>query len=156
MSTTPLESTQDGAERLRAEISRRTDAERNLEEISQRLRTLIDSANDAVITIDADSIVMDWNVTATRMFGWEASEILGRTLTDFIVPPVHRASHHHGMSHYLMCGEGNILNRRIETSAMRKNGEEFDVELSVWPVRVGDHWTFSSFVRGSASANCPN
>jgi PAS domain S-box-containing protein len=147
MSTLPTEPGQDGAERLRAEISRRTDAERHLEEISQRLRTLIDSANDAVITIDADSIVMDWNLTATRMFGWEASEILGRTLTDFIVPPVHRASHHHGMSHYLMCGEGKILNRRIETSAMRKNGEEFDVELSVWPVRVGDHWTFSSFVR---------
>ncbi len=132
---------------LRAEISRRTDAERHLQEVSERLRTLIATANDAVITIDDESTIMDWNITATTMFGWEAHETVGRTLTDFIVPQVHRASHHKGLTHYLKSGQGAILNRRIETSAVRKNGEEFDVELSVWPVRVGDHWTFSSFIR---------
>jgi PAS domain S-box-containing protein len=137
----------DTAARLREEISRRTDAERHLHAMSERLRTLIDTANDAVITIDDDSVVIDWNATATQMFGWGPEETLGRVLTDLIVPHAHRASHHHGLTHYLRSGEGPILNRRIETTALRKSGEEFDVELSVWPVRVGDHWTFSSFVR---------
>ncbi len=147
MSAVPPESELDTTARLRAEISRRTDAERTLHEVTQRLQTLIDTANDAVITIDDNSIIMDWNATATSMFGWGPEETVGRILTDFIVPHVHRGSHHNGLSHYLKSGEGPILNRRIETSALRRSGEEFDVELSVWPVRVGDHWTFSSFIR---------
>ena len=47
-----------------------------------------------------------------------------------IVPHAHRAAHHHGLTHYLRSGEGPILNRRIETSALRKNGEEFDVPFA--------------------------
>lgn len=137
----------DTTAQLRAEISRRADAERSLDDANTRLRALIDSASDAVVTIDANSRIIDWNSAAERIFGWQREEALGQVLTELIVPQVHRTRHHGGMERYFHSGHGPILNRRVETTALRRNGEEFDVELSVWPVRSGDVPTFSSFIR---------
>jgi PAS domain S-box-containing protein len=142
-----LSSQQDDAARLRAEISRRTDAERDLDQATRRLSTLIATANDAVITIDEESRVIDWNQAAERIFGWRQHETQGRVLTDLIVPRAHHAAHHGGIAHYLREGSARIFGRRVETTAVRRSGEEFDIELSVWPVRTGAHHTFSSFIR---------
>ncbi|MBC7602456.1 MAG: PAS domain S-box protein [Ramlibacter sp.] len=137
----------DTTAQLRAEISRRTDAERSLDDATQRLEALVASANDAVITIDDQSSIVDWNSAAERMFGWKRAEALGRKLTDLIVPRAFRAQHHHGIDKYLRDGTGEILNRRVETTALRRNGEEFHIELSIWPVKSGAGVTFSSFIR---------
>lgn len=132
---------------LRAEISRRTDAERNLNDANARLQALVATANDAVITIDTASRVMDWNNAAERMFGYGRAEVLGRSLTELIIPHCHRDQHTAGIARYLQGGKPHFLNRRVETKALRRNGEEFDAELSVWPVRTAEGLTFSSFVR---------
>jgi PAS domain S-box-containing protein len=137
----------DTTARLRAEISRRTDAERNLNDANARLQALLATANDAVITIDQNSLVMDWNNAAERMFGFARAEAIGRDLTELIVPPVHRQQHTNGIANYLRTGKGQILNRRVETKALRRTGEEFDVEISIWPVQTAEGVTFSSFVR---------
>lgn len=137
----------DTTARLRAEISRRTDAERNLDDANARLQSLIDTANDAVVTIDEQSQIIDWNNAAERMFGWPRVEAMGRNLTELIIPEPHRPHHTAGLARYLKDGTSQMFNRRVETTALRRNGEEFDVELSVWPVRTGDHTTFSSFIR---------
>ena len=76
-------------------------ARRALEDMSRRARMLIDTANDAVVTIDTDSIIIDWNRTAERMFGWPREEAVGRVITDLIVPPAHREAHHRGMQRFL-------------------------------------------------------
>ncbi|WP_158290231.1 PAS domain S-box protein [Ramlibacter sp. WS9] len=137
----------DTTAQLRDEISRRADAERSLSDATHRLETLIASANDAVITIDDKSAVVDWNATAERMFGWSRQEALGHTLTEMIIPPAFRQHHEEGIARFLRDGTGTIFNRRVETLALRRNGEEFNVELSIWPVRAGDSYTFSSFIR---------
>ncbi|MEJ6021267.1 PAS domain S-box protein [Ramlibacter sp. PS4R-6] len=137
----------DTTAQLRAEMSRRADAERNLSDATQRLEALIATANDAVITIDEASNIVDWNASAERIFGWRRAEVLGRDLAHVIIPPAHRAQHMAGIQNYLQGGEGRIFNRRVETTALRRNGEEFDAELSVWPVRTDDGCTFSSFIR---------
>ncbi len=119
-------------------------------ELDERVRMLIDTANDAVLTIDQGSVILDWNAKAEQMFGWSAGEALGRILTELIVPGQHRARHHHGLARFLAgedLGTGGILNRRVETTALHRDGREFDVELSVWPVKTGAGWTFSSFIR---------
>lgn len=136
-----------GSTQLHTEISRRTNAERHASDLSRRLQTLIDTANDAVVSIDSNSIVIDWNSTAEKMFGWTRREALGQTLTDLIVPIAHRNAHHMGLRRYLNNGQGPLFNSRVETTAIHKNGNEFDVELSVWPVCSGNSCTFSSFVR---------
>jgi PAS domain S-box-containing protein len=137
----------DPTAQLREEISRRTDAERNLDDATQRLQALLASANDAVVTIDERSRIVDWNAAAERMFGWSRIEAIGRTLTDLIVPPAVRTLHHEGVERFLRDGTAPIFNRRVETLALRRSGEEFHAELSVWPVKSGDRHTFSSFIR---------
>ncbi|HSV36888.1 MAG TPA: PAS domain S-box protein [Ramlibacter sp.] len=137
----------DTTAQLRAEISRRTDAERSLSDATERLQTLIATANDAVITIDERSSILDWNKAAERMFGWRRDEALGQTLTELIVPPAYRPHHEAGIANFLRTGAGQIFNRRVETLALRRSGEEFNAELSIWPVRTGDQFTFSSFIR---------
>jgi PAS domain S-box-containing protein len=137
----------DTTAQLRAEMSRRADAERNLNDVTARLHALLATANDAVITIDERSKVIDWNNAAERMFGFARSEAIGQTLTELIVPPSHRRYHDAGIERFLREGTAQIFNRRVETKALRRNGEEFDAELSVWPVRTADGYTFSSFVR---------
>ena len=137
----------DTTARLRAEISRRADAERDLDEATQRLELLIATANDAVISIDPDNRIVDWNDSAERMFGWRQREATGLDLAELIIPPAHRAQHRAGLKKYLSDGTATIFNRRIEATALRRSGEEFDVELSIWPVRTEQGCTFSSFIR---------
>jgi len=133
--------------RLRAQIADRERAEASLRVAHERMARLIETANDAVVTIDQQSLIIEWNAMAERMFGWSQIEARGRILTEMIVPERHRESHHVGLARFLRNGEGAILNNRVEITALRRNGEEFDVELSVWPVRAGDTFTFSSFIR---------
>jgi PAS domain S-box-containing protein len=112
-----------------------------------RLRTIIDSALDAVVTTDADSVITGWSAHAETMFGWSEQEALGRTLGETIIPPQHREAHRAGVQRYLQTGEGPILNQRIEITALRRDGREFPVELTVAAARWGGEVIFSAFIR---------
>ncbi len=112
-----------------------------------RLRTIIDSALDAVVTTDADSVITGWSAHAETMFGWSADEALGRTLADTIIPERYREAHAAGVRHYLRTGEGPILNQRIEITALRRDGREFPVELTVAAARWHGEVIFSAFIR---------
>lgn len=122
-------------------------ARRELSAAEGRLRAIVDSALDAVVVADADSIVVEWNQHAEIIFGWSASEAIGTSLTELIIPPRYREPHIRGMQRYLATGEGPILNRRIEITALRRDGREFPVELAITPVRSGDQTLFTAFVR---------
>lgn len=137
----------DTTAQLNAEITRRADAERNLSDATARLEAMLSTANDPVITIDELSRIIDWNQAAERVFGWSREEAVGHVLTELIIPPEHRAMHQAGIERFLSDGTAQIFNRRVETFALRRSGEEFDVELSVWPVRTSAGYTFSSFIR---------
>jgi PAS domain S-box-containing protein len=137
----------DTTAQLRAEITRRTDAERNLSDATARLQALVATANDPLVTIDEAGRILDWNQAAERVFGWSRDEALGQSMAQLIVPAVHRPAHEEGRRRFLTEGSSQIFHRRVETRALRRSGEEFDVELSVWPVRTATGYTFSSFVR---------
>lgn len=137
----------DTTARLNAEISRRADAERDLGVATARLEAMLASANDPVITIDEGGRIIDWNRAAERVFGWSRDEAMGRLLTELIIPAQHRRPHREGIQRFLHGGSAQIIGRRVETYALRRNGEVFDAELSVWPVRTAGGYTFSSFVR---------
>lgn len=112
-----------------------------------RLRGIIDSALDAIVVTDADSVITGWNRHAEVMFGWSAEEAIGLTLSATIIPPQHREAHDRGVERYFATGEGPILNRRIEITALRRDGTEFPVELTVAPARSGRDTIFSAFIR---------
>ncbi|HEX6372976.1 MAG TPA: ATP-binding protein [Longimicrobium sp.] len=112
-----------------------------------RLQGLVDSALDAIVVTDSSSRVLEWNHHAETIFGWADIEVRGRTLGEIIIPHRFREAHDRGVRHYLASGEGPILNRRIEISALRRDGREFPVELTVAPARWGKEVVFTSFIR---------
>jgi len=112
-----------------------------------RLKAIIDAALDAVITMDGEGVIRSWSPQAERMFGWPASEAIGRTLSATIIPPQYRDAHERGLAHFLATGEGPVLNRRLEITGLRRDGREIPVELTITPVRLEGAWLFSAFVR---------
>ncbi|HXG61033.1 MAG TPA: PAS domain S-box protein [Planctomycetota bacterium] len=122
-------------------------AQAELRERAEALRLILDSALDAVVTMDEEGRVTGWNPQAERIFGWSREEALGRPMADLIVPERYREVHRTGLARFLATGQGPILRRRIEIEALRRSGEEFTVELAVIPVQVGGRWSFSAFVR---------
>src|SRR2546425_8917082 len=81
------------------------------------------------------------------MFGWSREEAIGQPLADTIIPAQHRDAHRRGLKHFLATGEGPVLNRVIEITAVRRSGVEFPVELTISPLTVGRKYVFTAFVR---------
>jgi PAS domain S-box-containing protein len=117
-----------------------------------KTRLIIDTALDAVITMDAHGTVTSWNKQAETIFGWSHEEAIGQRLSDMIIPEQQRLVHERGFRHFLATGEGPILGRRVEVTAIRRDGLEFPVELEVMPMRVGQDWIFSAFLRDITDA----
>src|SRR5574341_854504 len=113
-------------------------AEAALLQSQERNRAVVDTALDGVIIIDAGGLITDWNAQAEKMFGWSREDVLGRRLSDVIIPSRDREAHEQGLRHFLGTGESQILNRRIEVLALHRDGHEFPVELAVSPARIGD------------------
>lgn len=126
---------------------RNREAEEAVRSSEFRFRHIIDAALDAVIAMDAHGDVTEWNARAETMFGWTRAEVIGSQLADLIIPEEHRAGHRAGLRRYLETGEGPILGQRIELSAIRRDGQEFPVELTVTVLSGGGRPTFSAFVR---------
>jgi PAS domain S-box-containing protein len=128
--------------------SERRQANARLAESEARAKTIIDTAHDAFVGIDTSGRIVEWNTQACATFGWTRSEALGRSLVDTIIPPAFRAAHAEGMRRFHATGEGSILNRRLELSALHRSGREFPVELTVSsPIRAGRDLLFGAFLR---------
>jgi PAS domain S-box-containing protein len=129
------------------DVTDRVRAENALRESEERTRLIVQTSLDAVVEIDSDSYIMGWNRQAEVIFGWSQKEAIGRRLTDTIIPTQYQAAHLKGLEHFFKTGEGPVLNRRIEITACRRNGEEFPVELAITPIKTARSITFSASLR---------
>ena len=119
-------------------------------DVSERRRTehaLLEAALDGVLSIDGRARITHVNTAAEGIFGYRADDMIGRELADVIVPPSLRAAHRDGFARYLATGETRILDRRIEITAMRADGSEFPVELTVTRTGRPDAPAFTGFFR---------
>ncbi len=96
-----------------------------------RRRAMLEVAFDSVVTMDEGGVVRAVNRAAERTFGYSADEMVGRLVADLIIPPELREAHRDGLERYLKTGRGPVVGRRVELTAMRKDGSEFPVELVV-------------------------
>ena len=119
----------------------------DLQERDTKTRRIIDSALDAVLGIDGSGNVTEWNAQAETMFGWKRGEAVGRKLSELFIPHRYRDAHNKGLQHFLSTGEGPLLNRRIEITALHRDGTELPVEVSIVPYQIDGNWEFSGFVR---------
>lgn len=130
------------------EASRTLDTRhRELQDSEARKGAILSASLDCLITIDAKGEIVDFNLAAETTFGYQRDEVIGRSLSEVIVPPAFRAAHERGMRHYLQTGEGPVLNKRIELPALRRDGSEFPVELSIVPFLSGGQNYFLGSLR---------
>lgn len=119
----------------------------HLKESEEQITTIFKNAPDGVITINEKGIVLTWNPQAETLFGWKEQEVLGKTLTEIIIPERYRERHEKGMQQFLKTGDGPVLNKPIEVSALKKNANEFPIELKISASKTNDHHIFIGFIR---------
>ena len=116
---------------MNTDITERRAAEERLRESENRKSAILNAALDAIITMDHHGKVTDFNPAAEKIFGYSSRDAVGKLLETLIIPERLRERHREGMKHYLATGEGPVLGRRIEMPALRADGTEFPVELSI-------------------------
>lgn len=129
------------------DITERKNVERELRSSEETRRLIMDSALDAIICINKAGDIIVWSKQAESIFGWTKEEALGKTLSNMIIPQQYRERHISSMKRYNETGEGPILNKLIEITALNKEGREFPVELSIVPVQQGESEFFCAFLR---------
>jgi len=134
----------------RADSLRRA-AERGLRLSEERNQLIVETALDGVITINAGGVITGWNTQAERLFGWTRVEAMGRELAEVIIPERAREQHRKGLRRYVQSGVARVLNKRIEMSALHRDGREFPVELAITAIGFGDDLVFSAFIRDITS-----
>ncbi len=112
----------------------------------KRKRLILETALNAIVTMDSYGIVTDWNRQAEKMFGWCRDEVVGRQLAELIIPKRFRDEHRQGLQRFLHGGSAKMLNKLIENVAIRRDGKEFPVEISIAPLKLGNVYEFSGFI----------
>ncbi len=129
------------------EITERKKIEKELQESEEKFRTISDAARDAIVMIDDEGNASFWNQGAERIFGYTAQEIAGKELHSVIVPSKYRSLSQEGFSKFKFTGQGPVLGKTLELTALRKDGTEFPVSLPVSAVKLQDKWHAIGIVR---------
>ena len=125
----------------------RARGEEALRASENRKAAILESALDSIISIDAQSRVVEFNPAAERTFGYSKAEAMGRSMPELIIPPNLRDEHYAGMQRYLETGEGAALGRRIELHGMRSDASEFPLELAITRLAHEEPPLFTAYIR---------
>lgn len=129
------------------DITHRKHAEEALRRSETRKAAVLETALDAIISIDQSGKIIEWNPAAERIFGYSRELVLGRDLTELIVPKSNEELHRRGLARFLQTGRGRMLGHRTEVMALRANGAEFPVELTITKIPGDGPLVFTSFMR---------
>jgi PAS domain S-box-containing protein len=111
-----------------------------------QVRSVIDTAHEAFVSMDADGLISYWNPEAERTFGWSHEEAIGRVLADTIIPAKYREAHRRGLERFLSSGVGPALNTRFEITALHRDGHEFPVEITISAQETDGGFGFNAFL----------
>jgi len=131
---------------LSVTLARCRKAEKQFQASKMHTRLIFDSALDAVISIDINGIITEWNAQAEAVFGWSASEAMGKDLAEMILPPSYRERHKQGLSEFLRNGISSIINKRIEMEALTRSGIIIPVEVAI-TVQKNEGCFFTAFIK---------
>ena len=143
--------TEGGEPSLRALIACEDIDDRKREESARRYseenyRVVVETANDAIVSIDDRGMVRFANPATERIFGYKSSDLVGKSLT-VLMPEFLRGAHEKGLKRYLATGQRHMNWQGTELTALRKNGQEFQVEVSFGDLDSGSHRVFTGFIR---------
>lgn len=126
--------------------TRRRAEERKLLAAESHTRAILDAANDAFISIDDAGLITEWNGQAHVLFGWTKSEVLGRPISEIMVPPERRTGDEPGLQNLVAAGPRPLANQRLEFNAVHRSGRRFTVEASFWPTEDDGTSTVNAFL----------
>lgn len=133
---------------LYARIRRESRERRNSEE---RLRAVVDTAADGIITIDANGSIQSFNPAAERLFGHAAAEVIGHNVS-LLMPEPHRSGHDGYLQRYLESGEPHVIGVGREVTAQRKDGSPIPVGLAVSEMQLGARRLFTGILHDLTEA----
>ena len=129
------------------DVSDRKRAESELSESEMRNAAILRSALDCVVSIDRHGRIIEFNPAAERTFGYAREDVVGKDVAEIIIPAAMRGAHHRGMQRYLTTGESSLLDKRVQVTAMRRDGSEFPAELTITHVRLRRQSIFCAWLR---------
>lgn len=100
-------------------------------QLEARNAAIVSTAQDAIVTADGHGVILSWNRAAERIFGYSADEVVGANMLDVIVPPRYRELKRAKMAEFRRAGEGTAVGKTLELSALRRDGSEFPIALSL-------------------------
>jgi len=141
----PLEKLQDCNGQIESECEPQT-ASGTPEASETKFRSVAQAAVDAIISINSSDEIIFWNQAAQKIFGYAEEEILRKPAAT-LMPERYREAHRNGIDRYLGTGRKVLIGRILEVQGLRKNGEEFPLELSLSTWKTGDEVFFTGIIR---------
>ena len=127
-------------------VLERARAAEDLRASEVRFRAVTDSAHDAIVSSDVSGAILGWNQGAVKMFGYRAEEVLGKSLT-LLMPERYRARHEAGMARLMVTRNALLAGQVLQLAGLRKNGEEFPIEITLGTWVVGEEMFCSGIMR---------
>ncbi|SFB82582.1 PAS domain S-box protein [Massilia yuzhufengensis] len=131
---------------LQQAAERQRMAEQELRVREAELRSVIENANDAYISLDEAGAITAWNRQAEETFGWSRAEALGQMLEELIIPLEYRERHRDGMQRFLSTGVARAVDQRLELPALRRDGTGLTVEVRIRALDINGRTMFSAFL----------
>ena len=113
----------------------------------RKSRQILETSFDAYVGMDSGGKITDWNAQAQTTFGWARADVIGRILSEIIIPPAHRPPYQQNVQLLLDSDASVVTNRRFEIMASCRDGHEVPVEITISVVRRDDSYDFAAFVR---------
>jgi PAS domain S-box-containing protein len=129
------------------DITERKYAQEKLIQKEKHLESIINTAIDAIIVVDEDGKITEWNDKSYELLGWSRKEAVGNFIYDLIVPVKYRNAHFDSLKRYSKSGLGRVINRRIEIIGSHKDGHNIPIELSIAQVEIAGQISFTAFIR---------
>ena len=136
-----------GAALLGLTLRRRARAEEALRLSEERALGIVQTSPDGFVALDESGRITAWNPAAERMFGWSEAEVLGRRLTETIVPPALREAHAAGMARFIRTRQPRVIGQSLELPALRRDGTEMPMEIAISATERPDGMVIHAFIR---------
>lgn len=113
------------------DVTSRKQVEKDLCESQAKLQAIIETAMDAVVQLDSNGIIIDWNTRAEKIFGWLRQDAIGQAMIDSIIPTQYQIAYLDGVKQFLDGEEGAVRHSQFEIVAKHRDGYEFPVEVAI-------------------------
>jgi PAS domain S-box-containing protein len=137
----------DGLSVFFRDITEKKKSEESLRQGDEVRQLIMNSSLDAIICINKNGVITDWNQQAEKIFGWKAHEVKGKYLNETIIPQRYRKAQEREFLHLQHTEENPFINRVAEITALNQEGKEFSIEISIAPIKQHEHDFFCTFVR---------